>query len=267
VPAEGAQRLPAHLPGLLIDGRHDAAAAGLGHPEGRPAQAQAAAEPAVLGPGAGAGDDDVGPETGHRHGFVAGFEQPVVDRVEGCVVGEQQRVAVGEADPVTGPGMGLDRPGRGIGEPGEPGRAAEEVRDERGGSRGEPGGEGRLGAEDAQGDLRAVDRFGDVVAVEQQTAGARHGVQRGEDRGLALGDPDAVGIDDHPAAVAGETPRLHPRHVVVQPVTPFDRVRVHRADPHPPSVGMHRWICPPAASGSRPGVRCYALSIALASSA
>jgi hypothetical protein len=189
--------------------------------------------------GLGTREDRVGPEPGHRHRLLALRDQPVVDRVERRRAGQQQRISVGEADPVAGERMRLDGPPGGVGLPGQPGVAAEELaappalRD--------PHGHGLLRAEDPDEFLRPVGGFVDVQRRhagrrQQQAAGAAPRGQPGEPGRLPLGDPDAVGVDHHPPPIAGQAPGLHGDGVVVEPVTTLERVRVQARDAHAVSL-------------------------------
>ena len=245
------RRLLAPNRGVLVGGRDRTAVAALDHAELR--RADPHPPPPVLGPGHPSTHDQVRPEPHHRQrplvGLLACGDQ-LVECGQGGLGGEEQRVPVAEVHRHAGTGVvrvGL-APVRVVGED-QPDVLAQDLAEplvrlaagQRGGERRPP--EDRdVGALLARG----VGHHQVLVlsgAHLESAVGAQPRVDQQHLAPLAGGHGLAVGVDDHPAPVAGQPPSLDHRGLQL-----LAAARLHGEPAH---LGEGQLAHGPTLSGSR----------------
>ncbi len=241
VAGKGAQGLPTPVSGRLIGGRHHASGAMRVDQKDGFADVQPPAEPPVFGPRRRTVDDDIRSEAGHRHRPLHALclRHPVVDRVERGGVRERHRIFVSEIDPAWISRVDpAHRSSRRILQPQQVRLAAEHLGEPVIGGGVQParldglvvdGGIDQLGGDWKHCEIGVVVGAKDQPVISVGTQGRRDPHQAGF---LALGEHHVVLVNDHEAAVPGETPRFDVDATLIGAEAPFDDVRVEGRNPH-----------------------------------
>src|SRR6266704_852786 len=232
--------------GLGIDQRHDAPVAALDGAKRHAADAQTA--PAVLGPWGGARDDEVRPKPGDRQRALSSAstcDYGDIERGQRVHRGNQQRVRVGEADPVVRRAEVRARTTAGrVVQVYEPCGRAEQLAEprmciRRGRRRGE------LVAVHVDRDQLGVGRLHDQLRAagraQPQAVAVETDVDQDELGVFASRHARAARVDDHPPAIAGEPPRLDLGVQQLLAPAGLDRVAIdaREGDRHPARIKRH----------------------------